>query len=145
MLHTPFLFLYLPLCLSLCHTHSGRLVKLGIPHGTVHSCVRQAEHPLCMPHTPSLYMGQCHTHTHTHTHLCRHRHTDKCKQRYTHVHTKWPTDTQGFSQMPGRLPQGLKLCFSHTYTHIPKHTQRENTPCSQTLCLLQSPGTQWLC
>lgn len=99
----------LPFSLSLSlHTHTytyrGRLVKLGIPHGAVHSCVRQAEHPLFMPHTHRLFTWVSATHTHAYTctlHTCAHRGPQtpkalvKCQESslkgyrvsYTHRHT----------------------------------------------------------
>ncbi len=67
--------LFLALILFATHTHTGRLVNLGIPHGAVHSCVWQAEHALCMPHTHRLFtwVRAAYTHTCTHTHLYKHR------------------------------------------------------------------------
>lgn len=97
---------------SLSHTHTHRRIKLGIPHGAVHSCVRQAKHPLCMPHTHSLFTWVSATRKHAHTQTTANRDT------HMHAYTKWPTDTQALSQMPGNLPQGLNLCLTHTQRHL---------------------------
>ena len=67
-----------PLCSLLSRMQTSRAVKQGLPHSTLSCSVQQAEHPLCMPRAPSLYMGQCHTHTHTHTHTHQTTHSPQC-------------------------------------------------------------------
>lgn len=59
------------------NTHAAaHLLKLGIPHGIVRSCVQQAEHPLFMPHTHtgSLHGSVPHARMRAHAHMraCAH-------------------------------------------------------------------------
>lgn len=139
MKHTPFLFLSFYLPLSVTHTQAGLLNWESLTALCTLVCGRVSIHYVCPTHTDSLHGSVPHT-----RHACAH--ADKCKQGYMHACTKWPADTQAFSQMPRKLLQGLKLCITHTHTHTHRHTERHtHTPCSQILCVLQNRCILWLC
>ena len=89
------------------HTHSGRLVKLGnSSRRCALLCAAGRASIMYAPHTPSLYMGQCHTHTrantHTHTHTHTHRRTNATRDTCTH--------TQSGPQTPKALVKCQESC-----------------------------------
>lgn len=118
---------YLPL--SVTHTQAGLSGWESLTALCTLVCGRQSIHYVCPTH--SLYMGQCHMHTYTLVHMQTNAKRDTC------MHTQsGPQTPKAFSQMPGKLPQGL----SHTHTHTllsdivfpsePWHSVAVQTPCS---------------